>query len=1028
MIRWLPLLIATAALAAESGTVAGTVFDSDGLPAAGITVAFDDTSVVTDAGGSFVLTLAPGTWTAQINDSATDPFGVAPGQLSELLITLDGDRIARAIIEAPEPVVPVAEAVDVPIVTVAGQVLNEETGGPVADARVFVRGSDAEAVSDATGAFTLQLPEGSWRLSVVRGGFSAASPDVDATEGATVQVRLAPAAPELEEFVVLVPRIAGSDSALLDERKESSAVSDVLGAEQMARSGDSNAASALKRVSGLTVVGGKYVYVRGLGERYSATLLNGASLPSPEPERRVVPLDLFPTSMLDSVVIQKTFSPDMPGEFGGGVVRLRTKTVPEGPVASVGVTGAMTTGQTFTKSLRYAGGGTDWLGFDDGTRTLDADVQAASDEQPLEPRDLFSERGFTQDELEALGESMPNTWNLSRRTIAPDAGLALTLGYGKRWDSGREVGVLLGGGWSQAWDQQDITKNYYLVSEGGPELSHTYDFESLKRTISLGGILTAGGSPLPGQSFSSVTVVSRKSDDEARQYGGFNRDVAQPIEVSRLRWVERMLISQQVAGQHVIEPLSNLTIDWRWTGSWALRDEPDRREYRYDIEQDGSFALLSDRPEGNQRFFSGLRDEGHDVGWDVTLPFANWTGQEMRVKAGGVVLRKDREVDTRRFKFMHKGPRANDVEVRQGTPEDAFATDNIGADGFQFEETTRQTDNYLASHAINAAYVMAEIPIHARFELMAGVRVEDSTQQVTTFELFNPDAEPVTAELHTTDVLPAATATVRLGPDKAMAIRGGYGLTVSRPDFRELSPATFNDVTGGRQTFGNPDLQRALIHSVDVRWEWYPTSTESLSVGAFYKRFEGPIEKVVVPSAQLSVSWANSLASDSLGLELDGKKDFGFIHPALSDLWFAGNLTVIYSRVVLDPDAASTNTSANRPMEGQSPYVINASLGYDNPDVGTNVSLLYNVFGPRIAEVGALGLPDVREMPYHQLDLVLTQQLPGGLQIRFKAKNLINHLRRFRVGELEEQTMRPGAEFGLGLTWKPTALRKRADR
>lgn len=1027
------LLTLATALAAEPGWIEGSVFDADSLPWAGVTVIAGEQEFTTGSDGSFTIPLPTGRH--ELSFVAPDgrrwqavAVPVGPDQTSEVLVTLGEDPTPRALIEAPE----LFEGPEVQVAAepgrLSGLVVSGEDGRPVQSARVYVRGQALEASTDPTGAFQLELPPGTWDLSIVRSGFSSQTASAEVTSQGTtsLQIELLPAAAQMDEFAVLAPRIDGSTSALLDERKESSAVADVLGAEQMAASGDSDAASALARVSGLTVVGGRFVYVRGLGERYSATLLNGANLPSPEPERRVVPLDLFPTEMLDSVLIQKTFSPDMPAEFGGGVVRLRLKSFPDEPIAKIGVSGGFLTGSTFQKGPRGEAGPTDWLGVDGGHRALPEAVRAASDDQPLEEGDLFSDRGYTPEELEGLGESMNGRYGSDPAVVPPDLGLKGTFGWGSG-EGDRAGGFLLGLNYKQGWNLDTFDRSYFLVGEANElERSHTYRFSGLQRTVKLGGILTGGVQLMPGQRIDATLLVTRKSDDEARRYSGHNRDVGQDIRVDRLRYVERMLITGQLRGHHRFEPLAGLTLDWRYTGSGAWRDEPDRRETRYDLEPGSDeLWLLSDRPEGNQRVFSSLQDQAHDVGVDVSMPFAQWGGLDAKVQGGGGFLRKERGVDTRRFKFMHKGPRAGDDAILAQPADDVFTPETIAPDGFQFEEVTRQTDNYSAEQTIAYGYALLELPLVEQLSFLAGVRVEHSDQTVSTFELFNPDGEPVNASLVTTDVLPAVTVTGKLPHD--MRLRGGYGMTLSRPDFRELSPATFNDVTGGRQTFGNPELERALIHNADLRWEWYPTPSESISVGAFYKHFDKPIETVVVVSAQLSVTWANALAADNVGVELDWRKNFGFVTPSLEDLYFAGNASFIWSKISLDA-ANSINTNQQRPLQGQSPWVVNAQLGYDNPDSGTRLSLIYNVFGRRIEEVGALGAPDTFEEPFHQLDFVGSQRLPAGFSLGLKLENILDAVtfNTRTVGDQVSERWSEGFEVGLSLSWEPTKARPRS--
>ena len=897
---------------------------------------------------------------------------VADGMVTEVLVGPGGVQIEQPVSKEVE----VAEAVEI-----SGVVLDED-GRPIVGARIIARGG-GETVTDADGRYTMLAAEP--HVSVIKTGFTTYTGSHQET------VELVPAGIELASFTISAPRIEGGTSALLEERRNADTVNEVLGAEQMKRNGDSDAAAALTRVTGLTLVGGKYVYVRGLGDRYSVTLLNGSSLPSPEPEKRVVPLDMFPATMLESITIQKTPSPDRPGDFGGGTVELTTRGAPSEPTLKIGVGGAYVTGETGQKGYIGDVGPTDWLGIDNGYRALPEIVQNASDTSPLEEGDMFSDSGYSPDELEAFGESIANRWWVDEKITPPQADLKI--------EGGMPVGpggFMLGGIYKNSWDLDQYTERF----PGGGD-AHRYDFTDLGNTISLGGMGTAEVDLGENHHLQLTSALMRITDQQTRIYSGYNYDVGGDLALGRIRWLERQLWFNQAQGSHDI---GMVNIAWRGALSQANRVEPDRREWRTDLEENTDDTWrLSDRPEGNGILYSELLDVTKDVGVDVSLAHDRGT-----VKVGGSVMRKDRAVDTRRFKYMHKGELSRDTAVLNGPSDKWFTPETIGSDGFQFEEITRQTDNYFANHALEGLYGMATVPV-GPVKVMGGVRWEHSKQTVTTFELFNPDSEPVEATLETRDWLPSANATYAFGPD--MQLRAAYGRTVSRPDFRELSPATFNDVTGGRQTFGNPDLTRARLHNVDLRWEWYPSAGESLSLGFFYKRFEDPIEVVVVPSAQLSVSWANAEAANNQGVELEWRKDLP------KDFWTAGNVSLIRSRVVMPTGQGVINSSSERPLQGQSPWVLNLQAGYSHPERGSNVTLLYNAFGPRIAEAGAYSDGDVYELPRHRLDLVASQQLRGGLSMGIKAQNILRSPAVRKQADLVLREVQDGVKVSASLSY-----------
>ncbi|MEZ4266392.1 MAG: TonB-dependent receptor [Myxococcota bacterium] len=1013
--------LAPARAASPDGVLRGLVFaDSDGRPLPGLSVSIEGgPAISTNRDGAFSASLPPGDAALTLGGEgfATVRIGavrVVSGQVTELIVTLRPDGGApRVVIEAAGPVV---EAADAPLEAdtgprgrLVGTVTDAERGQPLPGARVLVRGFGAEARAGADGSFVLSVPVGIWDLTIIQPGFSSqtvAGIAVSADADAAVTAALAPSALRLDDFVVSAPRIEGGTNALLAERRQSAAVAEILGAEQMSKSGDSDAAAALRRVTGVTLVDGKFVYVRGLGERYSSTLLDGAHLPSPDPERRVVPLDLFPTDILESIVIQKTWTPDMPGEFGGGVVSLRTRRWPTKLEGSVGISGGFLSGTTLSEGRTGPRGKTDWLGIDGGTRAMPAHVQAASERSALLEGDRFSDLGYSADELEGFGESLDNDWRLRTRRIAPDLGVSGQIGSG--FDTGTVSGgfrlaVLYDNGWKKTPWRARFLKPKDLVPIAD------YAIEDLVQTVTLGGILAAGVDLGARHHLASTTMLTRLTDNETRTYQGFNNDVGTDIRVTRLRYIERMLLSQNVSGAHHVGPVE---LGWHYAFALATRAEPDRKQVRYDLEKSTGQWLLSSGADGNKRLFGALDDRVHDLGLEATLSLPMRGDRTAKLRAGGALQHKHRVVDTRRYFFAARGALATDPAVRALDPGAIFSPATIDAQGFQLNENTQATDSYTARHVVTAAFVMAEVPVLPRLSLTGGLRLEHSAQELETFVRFSATKERIRADLTTLDLLPALLATWAFRDD--MQLRFSVGRTVSRPDLRELSPATFDDITGGKEVRGNPDLRRALITHVDTRWEWYPSAGESLSVAAFYKQFKDPIEEVVILGTQLLQSYANVPAARNLGIELEFRKSLGFLTPKLRDLSLAGNASFIWSRVRSPKDLVTVSKTGPRPLQGQSPFVVNLQLAYDNADLGTSVALLYNVVGPAIAEATGYDV-DIQDQPVHQLDFVASQVLPHGFKLKVKLANLLGFPGQQRQGDVVTEDRPRGRRIGLGL-------------
>ena len=1031
----LALLAAPPALAqaAEAG-LSGVVFDGEtGLPLAGATVQSGGATTRTDPSGAFVLAVSPGSATLTVSTARGHAGTVAdipafPGEVAEVLVTVFvGGAPARATIEAASG--PRATETEGAVMGTLQGVVVDEVGAPLADARVYVRGSPAEARSGPDGRFSLPVAVGARDLSVLRSGYVARTLDqVPVLEGESppLSIEMVKAGLALAEFRVSVPRIEGGEATLLAERQDASEVVDSLSAEQMSRRGDSSAASALQRVTGLTLVGGRYVYVRGLGERYSASLFNGSTLPSPEPGRRVVPLDLFPTAMLESVVIQKTFSPSMPGEFGGGVVRLRTRGVPEAPLLKVSLSSNYQHGTTGVEGLAIDRGPTDWLSFGAAARALPTDLADATADTPMQLRSrLPGSQGFTADELEALGEAFPNRWGLDTVTARPD--LTTSVVGGRGWDVGEDgrIGFVAGTTYRNTWQQLTYTSTTYNLDGAVLSPQNDYTFDETTNAVGLSGIVHIAAELGPDHTLSLTTTLTRDSESVALEGYGYEDDIGTDTRRQREQWVERQLFVQQAAGEHALPALGGLEIDWRGAWSFASRLEPDRRDILMQPESGGDGWYLRYQGGGHGIFFSELADEVRDGGLDVRKPWGDQgpdpTGWRGAATVGAQLVARQRGVDVRRFRYDILGG-GDSTDWLNGEPADIFTDENISNERLRIAEGTLSTDNYAATHDIQGLYAQAETTAPWGTGLLFGARVERSVQEARTFQLFSEDSEPIVGRLATTDLLPAATLTQPLSGDateRPMQLRLGYGRTLNRPDLRELSPSTYYDPRTLRETAGNPDLKRAVIDNLDARWEWYLSSDESLSVAVFGKRFTDPIELVVEVGAAGRVTSANAASATNNGVELDLRKSLGFDSGTwLDGLYLGANAAFIRSRIELGAIGGSA-TSTERPLQGQSPWVTNLALSWEGADSPITSSLLYNVAGPRITQVGVNGIPDQIAQPVHRLDAVVGWTFAPGWVARATGRNLLDSPSTETIGDEVALTFREGWRVGLGLTWEP---------
>jgi outer membrane receptor protein involved in Fe transport len=912
---------------------------------------------------------------------------------------------------------------------IEGRLLRSDDGKPVENARIFISGVSTDIRSGPDGRFSAEVPAGPRSVSVLHSGFNTRTRDnIEVTEGGTVslEIELTPAGSELPEYVVVVPHISGSLASVLEERREEVAVANILGAEQISKAGDSDAAGALKRVTGLTLVGGRFIFVRGLGERYSSTLLNGANVPSPDPTRRVVPLDLFPAGIIDSIAVQKSFTPELPAEFGGGTVQLRTKTMPEAGFFEVEAKLGYNDQTTGKDGLDYQGGGRDWSGYDDGTRSVpDLLAVAGADGTRIKEFSRFTGEGYTREELEIIGESLPVNYKIRSKDAPANVGLGLA--GGDRYDLSDDftLGFLGALDYDDKWLTTVQQRTDYVV--GGDELvpENDYTYFITGRSIDFSGFFTVGAEIGEHNRLAYNWMLLRSTTDKTQRQQGFNKDAeGGDVQFTELEWIERQLLANQLLGEHTIPRLWNMQWKWDFTKATANTDEPDTRLYRYDpdtLTPQTDDLIFSLRNDSNQRRWGELEDNSDS--WNVHLvqPFDFWQRADLSARAGFSSVQKDRYSSIRRFAFQSRGPISGDVDLRRNPdPEEIIYDETIDPRGWQLNEVTIPTDAYTADQQLDSRYFAVDFLLDDWFRLGGGLRQEASDQSVTTFDIFNEGGDPVISNLSTDDRFLSFSTTLMFGNHQ---VRAGYGETTNRPDFKELSPAIYKDPLLDRQIKGNPNLVPAYLKNYDIRWDWYFDQGEFVSLGAFYKEFTDPIETVILPGAAQITSFDNAQSAENFGVELEFYTNLDFIgqwwgEPDWWAKWYINtNYAWIDSTITLSEQNSSVQTSDSRPLQGQSPYVVNFQVGYDDLDRGINTALLFNQFGARIVDVGTNGAPDLYEQPRAVLDFVYSQKFREHWKFKFRARNLLDAEVEITQGDKIRRTFSLGREYTAAIEW-----------
>lgn len=892
-------------------------------------------------------------------------------------------------------------------VILKGKVVSYKDQSAVAGVRIIAKGTPYSFRSDHKGYFELKMPSGIHSFALVHPDFvtqalneipfSSKSPTQN-----EIKVELTPAGLALEEFVVLAPHVQGSLAALIEIRKTSKSVADVLGAEQMSRAGDSDAASSLKRVTGLSVVDGKYVYVRGLGERYSSSLFNGALMPSPEPTRKVVPLDMFPSEMIESMIIQKSYSSDMPAEFGGGTVMIQTKGLPEKKVAKIST--SIQYGGNSANGLvpGHEGGGQDWIGKDDGTRAIPQDLQ-----QILNGKIKLDE--ISPELRKSIGLQMNRDFSPQYQKMSTIPKISFV--YGDVYKGPQlKWGGLLSGLYGQDPNYRQKKSVRYNYTKGKAEVSQSYDYNIYENEIDTGLMLTLGAHYLKDHQLKINSMILRKTLDETRISMGHEKDNNGSFRNDEFRWIERQLLTTQFVGTHKIDEV--FTFGWNYTLSQARRYEPDHKLVRYEITEEGKFQY-NDGAKNNMIYYMDLEDQGRHLNLDLIyeFPFIHELSKA-KFKLGHSTFRKDRVFQVNRFNFIHQNIQDVTLATLQGGSDGLFHDDNIGQGQFILQDKTLPTDNYDAFQTVDAWYALAEIPIFSDLSLSAGMRRESSRQYVKTYNLYDQDNPANIADLYMDDDLPAYS--LFYNPLKPLVFRIGYSETISRPDLKELSTAPYWDEELDLQINGNDQLMGSVIKNSDYRAEWYFDQKDLVAVSYFQKEFDRPIVMVFENSTEGNkATYKNAKNAEVKGFEFELRKDFAFA--GIPSWSLGGNYTTIESFVNLS-GTGGVNSSLERPLTGQSPYVWNVQLAYDQEKWGSKATLLYNVFGPRIRLVGQNNDPDIYEQPFHQLDFNFSQELGKYLSAKFIVKNIIDPEVHLTQGPYVLENYRKGRSVGVGLT------------
>lgn len=862
---------------------------------------------------------------------------------------------------------------------IEGKITDEKNGQPLTGVSVMVKGSNKGVATDVDGHYVITVDAGKTTLVFSYSGITKEVEGIETSEAKITyqDVVLERKAKTNEEVVVRsVSAKKETVAALVTFQKNTNTVASVISAEAIRRSPDKNTGEVLKRVPGASVQEGKYLVIRGLADRYNQSMLNGILLSSTEPDRKTFSFDIFPASVIDNIIINKAFVPELPGEWAGGLVQVQTKDIPAAGFFNVQI-GTGFNSQTIGKDFLQAPGGKwDWLGIADNTRALPDAV----------PTKAAFDR-LSQSDKNELGKQFRNVWAAASGTAPLNRIFQLNGGFtGKIFN--KKYGAVLGLTYNQTNRRLPFDNAIIANNDGTYDLSYNNNKYSRDVLAGLLGNFTLQLNNNNRISFKNILNIN-SSDYVVDRYDGrdyiLGPGVGDRVKAQEIGFRQNTFFNTQLSGEHNI---STWGTRLKWYGGFNILDQYIPGQTRLFYTQDGNdatapfYALLGggSGQKSGSIFYSNLSDYIYNAGGDITKTF-NWLGNKQAIKAGYLFQVKDRLFDSRPFTLN-----TLDNNIKALSPDKIFAAENFGAEPkVQFGELTGKAFRYMANSILNAGYLQFDNQLSDKIRVVWGARVEDFDQLIGSVK--KSDERFVNTRV--TDVLPGINFTYKINSKTNIRLSGSQ--TVARPEFRELSPFAFYDFELNAQVQGNSAAKRTKVTNADLRYELYPRGGEVITVGVFYKYFKDPIEYYFnrTGPATNTFNIVNPKQAVAYGAEFEFRKKLDGVSQALKNFTITGNFSYIHSNV-------KDTISLNRPLQGQSPYLINAGLQYDLEKAGLSATVLFNQIGRRILFVGNEAVSNIWENPRPLLDLQLAKKLLKGKgEIKISISDIFNKMAYF---------------------------------
>jgi outer membrane receptor for ferrienterochelin and colicin len=908
--------------------------------------------------------------------------------------------------------------------SITGTVYDKTHNESLVGATIIIEGTTLGTTTDLDGHFEINnLKPGHYNLSV---SFISYEPKVvqnilvEPNKKVKLYIELEEVTTPIEGVTVTATRKTNTDVAMRSTIKSSLSVANGISAQQISRSQDRDASEVIRRIPGVSIIDNRFVVVRGLNQRYNNAWLNNSSTPSSEADQKAFSFDVIPSSMIDNVLIYKSPSPEIPADFTGGFIKIFTKNMPSEDYLSIGYSTGINTSTNLNSFKQITTSKTDWLGFDDGTRNLPQNFPS-------------SLKGLSNSQLAEYGKMLNTSWNPHVTTAIPEQKFNIT--FGKKWQKGnRQIGNITSISYSNNHQTEDIAhKEYQVQLTPGelPPINHSYTDSVFIRSAKIGilhnwTLLTGKNTKIE---FRNLFNLIGKSSILIRN--GFNGHEGFTIRSYQDYFQNRTTYSSQLAGERKWGENLTSKIDWVIGYALSYKNEPDMKQLRTTLQDEPLlphyneyYAAVGLTPSVSDagRSFLKLIEHTSSIGinYEQKLDLNGW---QPTIKGGIYGEFKTRSFNARILGFAKNSSYTESVWLPTSQ---IFSLENINTspDGFILKESTSKSDSYDVNSILGATYFALNTNITKKLSFYGGIRAELVNQKLNSYNRYGL---PLTVNDNKIDVFPSANLTYNLN-DRNL-LRLAAGISINRPEFREIAPFYFYNFNDEAEYVGNSDLKSCLVNNFDLRWEQYPNTCEFFSIGLFYKKFSAPIELVFKPAgARPLFTYDNAESAYSIGAEIELRKSLKIIS-LLKDFYISMNAALIHSRVQFPKESIFRE----RPMQGQSPYLVNAGIFYQNEENKLNIAIQYNVIGDRILAVGIpfqneeQDIPDYYEKHQHMLDLTISKTFANNIEVKAGVKNLLNQ--KFNIyqkfkGEnntdmdLSNKQYKEGLSFSIGSNYK----------